>query len=214
MRGKFITFEGIDGTGKSTQIRALAAVFAERGVRTVLTREPGGTPLGSRIRALLLDSAEPVAPLAELLLFAADRAQHVEQVIRPALENGGVVISDRYADATIAYQGGGRGFGETTVQQVIWLATGGLRPDLTIFLDLPVEEALSRTTERGHAGESANRMDREAAEFYAEVRTAYLKIASAEPERFRTVDASGSLEEVHARILGLVDAALADPLPL
>ena len=134
MRGKFITFEGIDGSGKSTQLRMLASDLRVKGYNVLTTMEPGGTPLGRRLRESFLETEENVSPLAELLLFAADRAQHVELLIKPALEEGKIVISDRYADATFAYQGAGRGFPETLVNQVIKIATGGLKPDLTLVL--------------------------------------------------------------------------------
>ncbi|MEO8073172.1 MAG: dTMP kinase, partial [Acidobacteriota bacterium] len=136
MRGKFITFEGVDGSGKSTQLRMLASELLMKGFEVLTTCEPGGTPLGRRLREAFLETEENVAPLAELLLFAADRAQHVNFLVKPALEEGKIVISDRYADATFAYQGAGRGFSESTVKQVIELATEGLKPDLTIFFDL------------------------------------------------------------------------------
>jgi dTMP kinase len=204
LHGKFITFEGIDGSGKSTQLRMLAGSLRERGIDLITTCQPGGTPLGRRLREAFLETEETVAPMAELLLFAADRAQHVEFLIRPALNEGRVVISDRYADATFAYQGAGRGFDEPTVRQVIDLATGGLKPDLTIFFDISVERALSRMTMRGDAGDKVNRMDFETAEFYARVREAYLGIAQREPDRFRVIKADESPESVHAEVVGLV----------
>lgn len=208
MRGKFITFEGIDGSGKSTQLRMLASELRLRGFDVLTTCEPGGTPLGRRLRETFLETEETVAPLAELLLFAADRAQHVNFLIKPALENGKIVVSDRYADATAAYQGAGRGFDEETIKQVIRLATGGLKPDLTLFFDLPVAVAVSRTTSRSNDGEKKNRMDSETFEFYERVRASYLKIAAEEPERFRVVDASGSIDEVKAKVLQVIKAFL------
>lgn len=204
MRGRFITFEGIDGSGKSTQLRMLVEKLRVRGIDLIATREPGGTPLGRRLREVFLETEETVAPIAELLLFASDRAQHVELLIKPALSEGKVVISDRYADATFAYQGSGRGFPETTVDQVIELATGGLRPDLTLFFDLPVETALTRTRTRNDAGEPVNRMDAETADFYTRVRAAYLRLAEKESGRFRVIDASGSVEEIHACVMQAV----------
>src|SRR6267154_1809049 len=131
MAGAFITFEGIDGCGKSTQLRLLASELRVRGLKIVTTREPGGTALGRRLRAALLDIDEQVDPLAELLVFAADRAHHVRTLLLPALQTGQIVLSDRYADATGAYQGAGRGFGPKLIQDIVQLATGGLRPDLT-----------------------------------------------------------------------------------
>jgi dTMP kinase len=198
LQGKFITFEGIDGSGKSTQLRMLAGELRLRGVDVIETRQPGGTPLGRRLREAFLETEEAVAPLTEMLLFAADRAQHVELLIRPALAEGRVVISDRYADATFAYQGAGRGFDEKTVNQVIKLATGGLRPGLTLFFDISIENALKRMSARSEVGEKVNRMDFETVEFYERVRDAYLGIAKREPKRFKTIDASGSVAEIHA----------------
>ena len=204
MRGKFITFEGIDGSGKSTQLRMLANELRVRGYNVLPTMEPGGTPLGRRLREAFLETEENVAPLAELLLFAADRAQHVNFLVKPALAEGKIVISDRYADATFAYQGAGRGFSESIVNQVIELATGGLKSDLTLFFDLPIEKALLRTNSRTDGGEQKNRMDKETAEFYVRVREAYLKIAANEPERFRVVDAVGFTDEVQMRVVKTV----------
>jgi dTMP kinase len=139
--------------------------------------------------------------MAELLLFAADRAQHVNFLVKPAIAAGKIVISDRYADATAAYQGAGRGFDKRTINQIIKLATGGLKPHLTLFFDLPVEKSLLRTNSRNDAGEQRNRMDFETSEFYARVRAAYLEIAEKEKKRFRTIDAGGSIEEVHRNAL-------------
>jgi dTMP kinase len=201
--GKFITFEGIDGSGKSTQLRMLAGGLRERGVDLITSQEPGGTPLGRRLRDAFLETEENVAPMAELLLFAADRAQHVEFLIKPALANGRVVISDRYADATFAYQGAGRGFDEKTVNKVIKLATGGLKPELTLFFDIPVTTALSRMSSRGESGERSNRMDFETVEFYERVRDSYLGIARREPKRFIVLDASGSVEEIHRQVFDI-----------
>ncbi len=204
MRGKFITFEGIDGSGKSTQLRMLASELLMKGFEVLTTCEPGGTPLGRRLREAFLETEENVSPLAELLLFAADRAQHVNFLIKPALEEGKIVISDRYADATFAYQGAGRGFSESTVNQVIELATDGIKPDLTIFFDLPIEKAFLRTNNRNDAGVQKNRMDKETDDFYERVRSAYLKIAATEPERFRIINAEGSTSEVQTRLMEVV----------
>lgn len=201
MRGKFITFEGIDGSGKSTQLRLLADDLRFRGFNVLTTHQPGGTPLGRRLREAFLETEENVAPMAELLLFAADRAQHVEFLIKPALAEGKIVLSDRYADATAAYQGAGRGFDAKTIKQVIQLATDGLKPDLTLFFDLPVSIGLQRTTKRDEMGELKNRLDKENSEFYERVRNAYLEIIDKEPKRFRVIDATFSVEEVHAKAL-------------
>ena len=172
-----------------------------RGVDVITTCQPGGTPLGRRLREAFLETEETVAPLAELLLFAADRAQHVEFLIKPALAEGRVVISDRYADATFAYQGAGRGFPEAMVNQVIEIATEGLKPDLTIFFDISVETALRRMSARG---EKANRMDLETAEFYERVRDAYLSVAEREKKRFRVIEANGAMEQIHAAVVEMV----------
>lgn len=206
MTGKFITFEGIDGSGKSTQLAMLAAELRSRDFEVVTTREPGGTPLGEALRAAFLETTGPVAPMAELLAFAADRAQHVEHLIRPSVTAGKVVISDRYADATFAYQGAGRGFTKNEVNSVIGLATGGLKPDLTLFFDITPDEAINRMTSRPDA--KRNRMDDETAEFYTRVREAYLGIAEREPERFIVVDASGTIDEIHRNVMEIVTPKL------
>src|ERR671912_9663 len=192
--GTFITFEGIDGSGKSTQLRLLANFLTSNNCDALLTREPGGTPVGNKLRAALLDAHEEVDPLAELLVFAADRAQHVRRVLRPALEAGQVVFSDRYADATAAYQGAGRGFPPELISEIIELATEGLKPDLTLLFDLPVAESGVRTRRRSegkYKNEKGDRLDSEDADFHTRVREAYLKLAAAEPERFRIVHSGG-----------------------
>ncbi|HVF56713.1 MAG TPA: dTMP kinase [Pyrinomonadaceae bacterium] len=204
MAAAFITFEGIDGSGKSTQMRMLASELRLRGREVVSTREPGGTPLGTRLREALLDAQEQVDPLAELLLYAADRAQHVRALVRPALESGRIVLSDRYADATVAYQGAGRGFPDELIAEVVALATGGLKPDMTLIFDLTVDESRSRAQKRARGKVPQDRLDAEDAAFHTRVRDAYLKIAAAEPDRVRIVDASGSVEETHVAVLGLV----------
>lgn len=200
----FITFEGIDGSGKSTQLRMLASELRLRGREVVATREPGGTPLGGRLRGLLLDAEEQVDPLAELLIFAADRAQHVRGLVRPAVESGRVVLSDRYADATVAYQGAGRGFPDELIADVVALATGGLKPDLTLIFDLTVEESRLRARSRLSERAKHDRLDAEDAAFQARVRDAYLKIAAAEPERVRVVDAGGTVLETQSQVMRLV----------
>ena len=208
MKGKFITFEGIDGSGKSTQLRMLADELRGSGVDVVTTCEPGGTPLGRSLRSAFLETTEAVTPMAELLSFAADRAQHVETLIKPSVAAGKVVISDRYADATFAYQGAGRGFSEEKVLQVIELATGGLKPDLTLFFDIPVGEAMRRMLGRDESQDKRNRMDEETAEFYGRVRRAYLGIAEREPDRFKIIDALGTVAEIHARVVDAVSLIL------
>ena len=204
MSGLFITFEGIDGSGKSTQLRLLASHLRVLGHDVVTTREPGGTPLGLRLRAALLDSQEHVDPLTELLVFAADRAQHVRIRLRPALENGHIVLSDRYADATVAYQGAGRGFSPSLISEIVELATEGLKPDLTLLFDLPVAEGGERTRKRKDEKQESDRLDSEDKEFHTRVREAYLQIAKKEPERVKIIETSGSVDETHARVKEVV----------
>jgi dTMP kinase len=201
----FITFEGIDGCGKSTQMRMLASHLRLQGREVVTTREPGGTQLGTRIRKVLLDAEEQVDPLAELLLYAADRAHHVRTLVRPALDSGHIVLSDRYADATVAYQGAGRGFPSELISEIVALATGGLMPDLTLIFDLTVDESQRRAARRPRKGvKQHDRLDAEDAAFHTRVRDAYLKIAAAEPDRVHIVDASGSVQETHAQVVRIV----------
>jgi dTMP kinase len=182
----------------------LASELRLRGLDVLTTMEPGGTPLGRRLRAAFLETEETVSPLAELLLFAADRAQHVNFTLKPALDTGKIVISDRYADATSSYQGAGRGFDERTINQVIELATDGLKPDLTLFFDVPVEKAIARTNSRTDAGEQKNRMDSETAAFYERVRRAYLRIAANEPQRFIIIDGDGAIDEIKIKVSQIV----------
>lgn len=189
-------------------MRMLAGELSRSGVEVITTCEPGGTPLGRALREAFLETKETVAPMAELLSFAADRAQHVEYLIKPALAEGKIVISDRYADATFAYQGAGRGFDEDKVNQVIELATGGLKPDLTLFFDITVEEALRRMTDRDENHTKKNRMDEETGEFYTRVRKAYLEIARREPERFRVIEATGLMEEIHTNVVSILSETL------
>jgi dTMP kinase len=203
MAGVFITFEGIDGCGKSTQLRMLTVELRARMLEVVNTREPGGTTLGQKLRAALLDVKEQVDPLAELLVFAADRAQHVRTVLRPALEQDKVIISDRYADATVAYQGSGRGFQPELIQQIVQLATDGLTPDLTLLFDLSIAESAVRTRRR-KAAKRSDRLDSEKVEFHERVREAYLEIAKANPNRVRVIDAKGSAQETHELVMDIV----------
>ena len=203
MAGAFITFEGIDGCGKSTQLRLLASELRARGLNVVATREPGGTPLGQKLRAALLDVQEQVDPLAELFVFAADRAQHVRKYLLPALAAEQIVLSDRYADATVAYQGSGRGFEPGLIQEIVQLATGGLQPDLTLLFDLSVAESAVRTRRRV-AAKNTDRLDIEDADFHTRVRDAYLEIARANPERIRIIDARGSVNQTHATVMDIV----------
>jgi len=191
--GLFITLEGPEGAGKSTNRNYLADRLRERGLEVVLTREPGGTPLAERIRDLLLaPSAEPMAVDTELLLMFAARAQHLAQVIRPALERGTVVLCDRFTDATYAYQGGGRGVPETRIAELERFVQGELRPDLVLVFDLPVEVGLARAAARGRL----DRFEQEGQGFFEGVRQAYLRRAQATPERYRIIDAAQPLAGV------------------
>jgi dTMP kinase len=202
--GTFITFEGIDGSGKSTQLRMLANFLKQTGCDVLLTREPGGTPVGNRLRAALLDAQEEVDPLTELLVFAADRAQHVRRVLRPALESGQVVFSDRYADATAAYQGAGRGFSPELISEIIELATEGLKPDLTLLFDLSVHDSTTRTRRRSDGKQQGDRLDAENAEFHTRVRDEYLRLARAEPERMKIIETNQPVEVTHERVKEIV----------
>jgi len=207
--GTFITFEGIDGSGKSTQLKLLNSFLRARGCDALVTREPGGTPLGLRLREALLDALEEVDPLTELLVFAADRAQHVRRKLLPALESGAVVISDRYADATVAYQGAGRGFSPELISQIVQLATGGLKPDLTLLFDVSIDESTSRTTRRSTGKNAAvrgvrDRLDIETVDFHARVRDAYLTIAAAEPQRMKVIDTSGPVDRTHEQVKQII----------
>lgn len=212
MKGVFITFEGIEGCGKTTQIKFLEAYLKQKGCDAQITREPGGTPIGDRIRAILLDSAAgEMTPITELLLYAASRNQHIAEVIKPALDSGKVVLCDRYADATTAYQGAARRIDPQIISELHAIATGGLMPCLTILLDLPAEAGLSRACSRNEkvgAAESEGRFEKEEIEFHKRVRDGYLKIAKAEPERVKVVDATQSVETVHREIVSKTEEFL------
>lgn len=201
----FITLEGPEGAGKSTNREYLAQLLREQGVTVCLTREPGGTPLAERIRELLLSpSEEPMAADTELLLVFAARAQHLQQVIKPALARGEWVLCDRFTDATYAYQGGGRGLSSARIAELERFVQGDLRPDLTLVFDLPVDVGLARAAARGRL----DRFEQEQQGFFESVRTTYLRRASAAPERYRILDAAQSLEDVQAAIDRLLPAML------
>ena len=188
----FISIEGIEGSGKSTFSRGLAERLASAGISAVVTREPGGCSLGLRIRPLLLDAGVSVAPLAELHLFLADRAQHVAELIRPALAAGTWVLCDRYADSTVAYQGFGRGMDTDMLRSLSTCAAGGLEPEVTFLLDLPAEAGLGRARARNGAegtAESEGRFEAEELSFHRRIREGFLALAKAEPERFCVLDA-------------------------
>jgi dTMP kinase len=193
--GFLIAFEGVEGAGKSTQLDRLRDELERRGHEVVVTREPGGTPVGERVREVLLDPAVDLDARAEALLFAAARAQLVEQVVRPALERGAVVLCDRYLDSSLAYQGGGRGLGRGPVQEVNRFATGGLLPDLVVLLDLDPAEGLGRNTA------SRDRIEVEGLGFHRRVREAFRELAAGDPGRFAVVDAAAPADQVAAAVL-------------
>ena len=211
-RGKFITFEGLDGTGKSTQMRKLAAVVRAAGHKVVETREPGGTTTGEKIRKVLLDSGTAgLAPLAEMALMFASRAQHIAEVIEPALAQGSIVLCDRFTDSTEAYQGSGRRLGSAAVRELHRVLCGNLQPDLTILLDSDAAASVhrarlrnrrdSKTSSRGH---DENRFEQETRAFFIRVHEGYLAIAKREPGRVAVVDARGTPGQTHQRIVELV----------
>lgn len=203
MRGLFITLEGIDGSGKSTQRDLLAQELRRQGLDVVVTREPGGTAIGEGIRQLMVsDATAHIAPATELLLYVAARAQHVAELIRPALEMGRLVISDRYTDSTVAFQGYGRGLDLMMIEELNDFATGGLKPDLTIVFDLDPEMARTRQGSRPIGG-LLGAFDEQHSEFHQRMREGYLKMAEQEPSRIRVVDASGAVEDTHSRVLAL-----------
>ena len=196
--GLFVCFEGGDGAGKSTQVRLLQEVLQQRGREVVVTRQPGGTPLGEQIRELVLHG-DHVSPRAEALLFAADKAHHVDQLIKPALAEGKVVITDRYVDSSITYQGAGRALGRDEIMALQHWAVGGLLPDLTIVLDVTPEVGRERR------GDAPDRLESEADAFHAAVRRGYLELAAGDPERYLVLDAAQPVERVHAAVLDGVD---------
>jgi dTMP kinase len=203
--GRFLTIEGIEGVGKSTQVARLSQGLSERGIAHVVTREPGGTPLAERIREIVLKVRdEPLPPTAELLLMFAARAVHLANHVEPNLRAGRWVICDRFIDATYAYQGGGRRLRVDHIRQLETMVQGARRPDLTVLLDAPVEQALRRAHER-NAGADADRFESERAEFFERVRDAYCARAAAEPSRIAVIDASQSIDGVALQILNLLE---------
>ncbi|HUS08382.1 MAG TPA: dTMP kinase, partial [Bryobacteraceae bacterium] len=202
-RGRFITFEGGDGSGKTTQMRLLARRLRAMGFEVLETAEPGGTPIGMQIRRILLDSAnQELCPTAELLLYFAARAQNVEEWIKPALDRGAVVLSDRFTDSTLAYQGAGRGLGHSVVMALHLVACGGLNPDRTICIDIDVETSLARAHARNLAvaDKDEKRMDEQATDFHRRVRQSYRELANEFPERIRMIDGNAHPELVSTRV--------------
>jgi len=205
--GYFITFEGIEGCGKTTQIRLLGGCLESLGYSVVLTREPGGCPIADKIRAILLDADNRgLFPFTELFLYAAARTQHVSEVILPALKAGNIVLCDRFTDATIAYQSDGRGIERNTIDSLNNLACQSLRPDMTILIDCEAAVGLERARNRidSQSGPREERFELESLEFHQRVRDGYRAIAQQEPRRFITVDGSGSIEEISAIIIDQV----------
>jgi dTMP kinase len=206
-RGKFITVEGVEGVGKSTNIDFLSGLIEARGFEVLKTREPGGTPMAERIREMLLEhAAEDLPDTAELLLFFAARSLHISNKIRPALRAGTWVVCDRFTDASRAYQGAGRGLDMVKINTLADWVQEDLRPDLTLLLDAPAEVGMQRAEQRG----AADRLESEQVDFYRRVREGYLALAAAEPERFRIVDAGQPLQAVQAEIERLLNTLLAD----
>ena len=205
-RGLFISLEGIDGVGKSTQSDLLESYLVAIGKKVVRTLEPGGTELGQEIRHLLLHRKGDVAPRSEALLYAADRAHHVATKVRPALERGEAVITDRYRDSSVAYQGVGRELNAEDVRAISMFAVENLLPDLTILLDLEAGAAMAR---RSKTGAEPDRLEREKVEFFEAVRQAYLAMAKAEPQRWLIVDASQTVDQMQAQIRARIDQILA-----
>ncbi len=205
MRGLFISFEGIEGCGKTTQLKRAQRCLEERGLPVLVTREPGGTAVGEAVRGVVLEPLHVgMAPAAELLLYAAARAQHVAEVIRPALHDGRIILCDRYADSTAAYQGAGRGLPAEWLDTLHAIATSGLDPDLTVLLDLSAAVGLERARARG----LYDRLEHEAIAFHDRVREAFLRLAAEAPKRIKVVDADQSIDAVAAEVRGHIDALL------
>jgi dTMP kinase len=209
---RFITFEGGDGSGKTTQVKALESHLTASGKSCLSTREPGGTSLGELIRQVLLEvGKQPITSPTELFLYLADRAQHIHEVIIPALEQGKIVLCDRHTDSTLAYQGYGRGIDLGLLRSLNDIASQGIKPDLTLLFDCPVEIGLSRTAQRQSQTASArneDRFEREKIEFHERVRAGFLELARAEPRRFRIIDAARPAEEVGQEIKNIIDGEL------
>jgi len=211
-RGKFITFEGLDGSGKSTQIEKLAKALRARGLDVLVTREPGGTPTGEKIRHVILDSGTTgLAPMAEMALMFASRAQHIHELIAPAVAEGKIVLCDRFTDSTEAYQGGGRKLGSKVVLELHRILCGDLQPDLTVLMDSDVSSSVERARRRnqkssrnGHGQKDENRFEQESRAFFSRVRHGYMAVARRESDRVMVVDARGTPAQTHAKILEAV----------
>ncbi len=206
-KGLFISFEGTEGAGKSTQQKYFCVYLKDRGIPYLFTREPGGTSFGNLVRKNLLNPNLTIVPKAELFLFLADRAQHVEETIRPALERGQIVVCDRYIDSTLAYQGGGRGMNWGFLEKLNDLSTDSLKPDLTLVFDLPVHEGFKRKY-RNTRNWAGDRIEKEKRDFHQRVRQSFHKIAKAEPRRVQMIDSSKSKEEVKKEMFKVIKASL------
>ncbi len=203
MKGYFITFEGPDGSGKTTQINLLKDYLIGEGYEVIMTREPGGTAIGEAIRNIILDiKHEEMDPVTEMLLYAASRAQHVNQLIRPALEEGKTVLCDRFVDSSIAYQGVGRGLGIETVEEINKVALGGISPNITFFLDIDPEVGLERGQARGNG---ADRLELEALEFHKKVYQGFRALCSRYPHRFKRIDANADINIIHRQIINTIE---------
>lgn len=205
MAGLFVTFEGGDASGKTTQIGLLADWLKNQGRTVLVTREPGGSDLGNELRDIVLHRRGFIAPRAEALIYAADRAHHIHEVVRPALERGEVVLQDRYLDSSVAYQGAGRVLDPSEVKEVSLWATEGLMPDVTVLLDVPADIGLTRQASEERA---YDRLEAEALEFHERVRDSYLAIAQENPDRVVVIDGTAAIDEVHRAVLERVSQAL------
>ena len=199
-RGLFITFEGADGCGKTTQIELLDKYLTKKGKKTLLTREPGAKGLGVKLREILLNYDGEVSPQCESFLFLADRAQHVDCIIKPALKEGKIILCDRHTDSTVAYQGYGRGLDLDRINMLNNIATSGLKPDLTIVFDIDVETSMQRV------GKEKDRMESAGVEFFNKVREGYLEIAKNEPNRVKVIKSSDTIENIHKQVVELVES--------
>jgi dTMP kinase len=205
-RGIFITFEGCEGSGKSTQSRLLGEYLKKKGFKVVLTREPGGTALSENIRQVLLHTKQNVSPIAELMLFEAGRAQHVKEVILPSLKAGKIIICDRYTDATLAYQGFARGLDLRTIKQLNDIATGGVYPHLTIYIDIPAKKGLNKAKKLSKA--SYDRLENEKISFHEKVRKGYLAVAKSDPKRVKIIKCQKNIEGTHNLVIKTVNKIL------
>ena len=197
-KGLFITFEGADGCGKTTQLNLLKDYLTAKGYAVILTREPGGKGLGEKIREILLNYDGKVADRCESFLFLADRAQNIETIVKPAIESGKIVLCDRHTDSSVAYQGYGRGLDIDQIKMLNNLATGGKQPDLTLVFDVDIETSMQRV------GNEKDRMESSGKEFFNRVRNGYLEMAKQEPERLKIVDSTKSIDEVHKRVIEII----------